>query len=267
MRSFLLNKIHYQAYNNKNEMKVVSKLFFAIAEKCEPCGLFNTEHLLLTFLTSIGIGVAVKCTTVKNKKDIKKIILFLTILLWILEIFKIIFNISVGNIKNLNTYVPLYYCSILLYACILSSFCKGILRRIGDVFIATGGIIAGIIFLIFPTSSLLLYPIWHFITVQSFVYHGVMIYLGIIVNKYHYIELKQKDIIYYALLVGIVIFISLILNVFYGSNFMFISQNYPGTPITYLYKILGKFFTPFMILVHITIPFYLMYWLNKKVIK
>lgn len=239
-------------------------MFFTKSEECIPCGMFNIKHLMLSFITLLGIILAVKHRRINKKEDIKKIIIRMTVIIWILEIAKIAFSIWSGSINNLNTYVPLYYCSILLYAGILSGFCKGKVKRIGDVFIATGGIIAGIIFLIFPTTSLQIYPIYHFVTMQSFFYHGVMIYLGIIVNKYNYIELELKDIIYYALLVGIIAIIALILNNLYGCNLMFLSQDYPGTPLTYLYKILGNFFTIFMILLHITIPFYIMYWLNKK---
>lgn len=239
-------------------------MFFLQTNECEPCGLFGVEHLVLVLLTLIGIWLALKLIKIKKKEDIKNIIKKTTIILWILEIVRILFNFYSGNIENLNTYVPLYYCSILLYAGILSGFCKGKVKRIGDVFIAVGGMIAGIIFLIFPTTSLQIYPIYHFVTIQSFFYHGVMIYLGIIVNKYRYIELDKKDIIYYAGLVIGISLIAFIINNIYGSNLMFISQDYPGTLITYLYKICGPCFTIVSILGQATIPFYVMYWLNKR---
>lgn len=238
-------------------------LFVARPVECKPCGMFNIKHLMLSFITILGVILAVKHTKINKKEDIKKIIVKMTIIILILEILKIVFSIWSGSINDLNAYMPLYYCSILLYAGLLSSFGKNRLQRVGDVFIATGGIIAGIIFLIFPSSSLQIYNVLHFVTIQSFFYHGVMIYLGIIVNKYNYIKLEPKDIIYYALLVGIIAILALILNNIFGCNLMFISQDYPGTPLTYLYKVLGKVFTPFMILVHVTIPFYLMYWIRK----
>ncbi len=242
-------------------------MFFSKAEECKPCGLFGIEHFILLVLTIMGIVIAIKHTKINNDKDIKRIILKLTVIIWILEIAKIIFNIWAGNRNNLNTYIPLYYCSILLYAGIFSSFGKGIIQRIGDVFIAIGGIIAGIIFLIFPTTSLQIYPMWHFITLQSFFYHGVMIYLGIIVNQYHYIKLNSKDIIYYAGLVIGISLVALLINNLYGSNLMFISQNYPGTAISYLYQICGKYYTLVMILGQAIIPFYVMYMIKNKINK
>lgn len=239
-------------------------LFFAKTEECSACGLFGIEHGILSVLTLLGIVIALKYTKINRKEDIKRIILKSTIILWVLEIAKIIFNIWAGNRNNLNTYIPIYYCSILLYAGILSSFCKGRVQRIGDVFIAVGGAIAGIIFIIFPTTSLQIYPMWHFITVQSFFYHGVMIYLAVLINQYHYIELEKKDIIYYASLVIVISLIALFINKLYGSNLMFISQNYPETGIRYLYKLCGKYFTLVMILGQAILPFYISYFLNKR---
>lgn len=240
------------------------KLFFLKTSECEACGLFGIEHFILILLTIVGIWFVLRFVKVKDKEDIKDIIKKVTIILWILEIEKIIFSIWAGNIQNINTYIPLYYCSILLYAGILSGFCRGKAKRTGDVFIATGGIIAGVIFIIFPTTSLLIYPMWHFITLQSFFYHGVMIYLGMLVNKYQYIKLEKKDIIYYASLVISISIVALIINNIYGSNLMFISQDYPGTWVSHLYKLCGKCFTIVTILGQATMPFYAMYWLNKK---
>ena len=122
---------------------------------------------------------------------------------WVLEIIKIIFNLKTGNGSNLNTYIPLYYCSILLYAGIFSSIGKGYIKKMGDVFLATDGIVGGILFLILPTTSITMYPMFHFISIQSFLYHGAMLYLGLAINKTNYIELKSKDIIYYATLLFI----------------------------------------------------------------
>lgn len=96
--------------------------------------------------------------------------------------------------------------------------------------------------LFFQTTSLLIYPIFHYISMQSFVYHGAMVYLGIIINKYKYIEIEKKDILYYAGLILIICIIAYILNCIFDSNLMFISKDFPASPITILYRITGKAF-------------------------
>ena len=238
-------------------------MFLSKPGEYEPCGMFTLKHLLLFIITWLLILVAVKNTKIMQKEDIKKIIRKFTIVIWILEIIKIIYNFAIGKGAEINKVIPLYYCSLLLYSGILSSYGKGTLKRMGDVFIATGGIIGGIVFLIFPTTSLPEYPFFHFISLHSFFFHGAMVYLGIIVNKFKYVELKFSDIKYYALLIAIVCLGAFIINEKFGSNLMFISKDFPGTPLSTLYNGTGKLYTPLSCLVQMTLPFLLVYFIVK----
>lgn len=238
-------------------------MFFSRPGEYKPCGLFSNQHIIIIIITLLLIILALKYTKTNNKEDIRIIIRNITIFCWIMEIIKILFNLCIGNANNINTYIPLYYCSILLYAGVLSSFGKGKLKRIGDVFLSTGSLIGGITFLVFPTTSLPTYPLFHYISLQSFIYHGIMIYLSLLIIKTNYIELKNKDIIYYS---GFFIFISilaLIINKIFGSNLMFISQNFPDTIVSLIYNCTGKLFTPIMILIQAILPFYMVYGVLK----
>ena len=241
-------------------------MFFAKPGEYEATGLYTIGHLILFVITVIGIIVAIKFTKNKKEPQVKKIIQIVTVFIWILEIIKIIFNLAVGNADKPNTYIPLYFCSIILYAGIFSGFCKGKLKRVGDVFIATGGLIAGIIFIICPSTSLPTYPIGHFISIQSFIFHGSMIYLGLLVNITNYVKITSKDIIYYAGLMFVISIIALGFNNIFDCNLMFISQDFPGTPIHILYTICGNWFTFWMIFLQATVPFYVVY-LVLKIIK
>ena len=239
-------------------------MFFAKPNEYEPCGIFTTKHFLLIILTIVAISIALKKTIHKSKEEIHKIIKNLTIVIWILEFVRIGFNIYIGNINNVNECLPLYYCSLLLYAGLMSSFGKGKIKRIGDVFLATGGIIGGIVFIIMPTTSLPTYPMLHFISLHSFLYHGTMVYIGLLINATNYIELELKDIIYFAELVGGICIIALIVNNIFDGNLMFISKDFPGTPLTILYHLTGKLFTPIMIIAQMTLPFLVVYSVEKR---
>ena len=239
-------------------------MFFARPNEYEPCGIFTTKHFLLIILTIVAISIALKKTIHKSKEEIHKIIKNLTIVIWILEFVRIGFNIYIGNINNVNECLPLYYCSLLVYAGLMSSFGKGKIKRIGDVFLATGGIIGGIVFIIMPTTSLPTYPMLHFISLHSFLYHGTMVYIGLLINATNYIELELKDIIYFAELVGGICIIALIVNNIFDGNLMFISKDFPGTPLTILYHLTGKLFTPIMIIAQMTLPFLVVYSVEKR---
>lgn len=234
-------------------------MFFAKPGKYEPCGMFSIGHLILFVITMVVVILLVKNTMKCKKENVLKIIKISTIVLWILEVIKIIFNFAVGNAKNPNNYIPLYYCSLVLYAGLLSSFSKGILKKIGDVFIATGCIIGGLFFLCCPNTSLTMYPMFHYISIQSFIFHGTMLYLGILVNTTEYVELRIKDIKYYATLIMIISCISYIVNNILNTNFMFISKNFPGTPVEVVYNNTGKLFSFIMVLTQTIGPFLVVY--------
>ena len=239
------------------EVNIMS--IFAKQGEYNPCGIFTKKHFILILITLIGIKIALKKTINKNHNEIKKIIKNCTITMWIFEAIIIIFKITTGDPRNLNNYVPLYYCSLLLYAGLLSSFAKNELKRTGDVFLATGGIIGGVVFILYPSTSLPLYPAFHIVSLHSFLFHGIMIYLGLLINKTKYIVLQKSDIKYYFLLVGSICALAYIVNNIFGSNLMFISQNFPGMPIEIIYNMTGKYFTLIMSLGQMILPFYIVY--------
>lgn len=234
-------------------------MLFAYPGEYEPCGLFTLDHFKLMIITIIGIAIALKSTINKGKEEVKQIIKKCTIVIWIFEIIIISFKLGTGDIRNVNNYVPLYYCSLLLYAGALASFAKGTLKRVGEVFLATGGIIGGMVFIIFPTTSLQTYPMLHFVSLHSFLFHGIMVYLGILINISQYIRLELADIKYYAGLVGVVCVLAYIINNIFDSNLMFISNDFPGTPIEFIYKYTGPFFTLIVSVAQMTLPFYVIY--------
>lgn len=235
--------------------------FFQMNESLVPCGMFTLGHLLLFTITIILVLLALKFSKKMNKKEVKRTIKIITIFLWILEIIKMILTIFNYGLNAVNKYVPLYFCSLILYAGILAGFCNGKLKRIGDVFLSTGGIVAGLIFLICPLTSLPNYPLFHFISLHSFLLHGLMLYIGLLLHCTNYIELTKKDIVYYSSLIILLSLIALIFNKFTGGNLMFISENFPGTFIEIIYNMTGIFFPIVMILVQATLPFYFVYFI------
>lgn len=239
--------------------------FFSRLGEYEACGMFGIEHLILFSITIIGIGIALHFTVHKKKEEIKNIIKYSTIILWILEIIKIVFNIMTGNGNNPNTYIPLYFCSLILYAGLFSSFAKGKLKRVGDIFLATGGIVAGITFIISPLTSLSSYPMFHFISIHSFFLHGTMIYIGLLMNISNYVEYNNTDIKYYFGLIVVIGVLAYITNLFLGTNLMFVSRNYPGTFIEIIYKLAGPAFPVIMILGQATLPFFIVNYIKEYI--
>ena len=242
-------------------------MLFRSAEEVTPCGMFSIEHFIMLGITAICIASALKYTKNMEKENVKKLIQRSTIILWSLEIIKIIFNIINYGINEVNKYVPLYFCSLILYAGIFSGFCKGVLKKIGDVFLSTGGIIAGLIFLISPLTSLTTYPAIHFISIHSFILHGTMVYIGLLMLITGYTTIKKSDIKYYSAIILVISGVAYVVNLIFDSNLMFISQNYPGTFIEIIYNITGPIFPIFMVTAQATMPFYIVYGIYRLATK
>ncbi len=228
--------------------------------------MYSPAHFMLIMICAAAIFYALYQTRAKTKDEILKTVRKCAIVLWVLEAAKIIFNLCIGNAGNLNTYIPLYFCSITLYACVFSGYCKGFLKRVGDVFLIVGGVVGGCAYILSPCTTAGTYPVFHFITIQSFLLHSIMIYLGILFVITDYAKLSFKDIYYYAPLVVTVSIIAYIINMIFGSNLMFVSQSNPGTIVDVVYKMNPKLFSfsitfwqavpPFIVIHHLTRLYY-----------
>ena len=229
--------------------------FLSVYGDCTPSGMHGFGHYLLLLSTLIAVVVALNHTLVLSLLRIRRLIRHTAVFLWVLELLKILFKLKKEKSRDPGTWVPLYFCSIALYALLLSGFGSGVWQRTGDVFLATGGLCAGVCFLAYPSSSLLLYPWWHFCSLHSFLYHGTMIWIGVLVSRSGLIDLRLSD---FPLYFGFVLFfclLALAVNRRYGSNLMFISRPFDGTFLTRAQGLLRKAYTAVVLLVQLTVPF------------
>lgn len=237
-------------------------MFFCKPYELEPCGLFTVGHLVLLLVTACFVGMGLWFSRRMTQTRVRLVIRISTAVLWILELSKILFVLLVTDSTNPNDFIPLYYCSLILYAGVFSSVGRGILGKIGDVFIATGGLVGGVCFLFFPNTSLPRYPMFHFISFHSFLLHGLMVYLGLLLLMRLY-RPQIKDLKFCAVLVSVMCALSLAFNMIWdgthpagpAANLMFMSHDFPGTPVTLLYHWTGPFFPLFMWLIQAFLPF------------
>ena len=234
------------------------------AQGAPPAGLFTLSHLLLFLATSLAVCVALWLSRRMSPAGVRLTVRVSTAVLWAMEIGKILFVLLVTKSTNPNEFVPLYYCSLVLYAGLMSSLGKGVVRYVGDVFLATGSLVGGAVFLLFPTTSLLRYPAFHVMSLHSFLLHGWMVYLALLLLLRGVYRPRPRDLFPCALLVSAVSLSALVFNLIYDrfaaepvANLMFLSKDFPGTPLSLLYHLCGPFFTPVMWLVQAFAPFFL----------
>jgi uncharacterized membrane protein YwaF len=191
-----------------------------------PAGMFSLGHFILLFIFG-GLGILFYYLTKKWTKE-KMMIFFkvFSLVLLAMEIFKIIWNISVYKISHetLNRFIPLYYCSIFLYAFLILSWGKGRFGKSAMVWMTYGGIIAGVAFLMYPSSSLIFYPAFHFLSLHSIFFHVALVLIGTIIIKKEFYIPSRKDFmtfVYFSLAFMIPAFI---FNKIFGTNLMFLEE-------------------------------------------
>lgn len=234
--------------------------FFAPSTGENAAGLFSCAHMCLLLVTVGIVAVALFYTRHLDFWGVCRITRFVTLGFYALELAKAAFSLGVLQTTDPNDLLPLYYCSLVLYMGPFAAHGA----RIGRVFFAVGALFGGVVFLLFPTTSLLRYPALHFISFHSFLWHGAMVYLALLwwwQGKY---RPQKGDVWRAALPVGVLGAAALIFNTVYNSfhdpvaNLMFLSKDFPGTPLSLLYRLCGRAFTPVMWLSQAFLPYALL---------
>lgn len=225
--------------------------------------MFSITHMLILIFCAAGIATALWQSRKMNKADVLKTIRRCVIVMWGFEISKIIFNLCIGNASSPGHYIPLYFCSIPLYCGLFSGFGKDKIKHMGDVFLVVGGITGGLGYMLSPCTTAGMYPAFHFITIQSFIHHSIMVYLSILLIVTDYIDLKLKDISSYAMTVTIVAVAAYVINAFLDTNLMFVSKTNPGTMVDVVYNMSPQLFPLMITFWQAVPPFFIIYSLIR----
>lgn len=261
--------------------------FFCKENEYEPVGMFSIGHIvtLIIFLLIVAF-CAYKCRKIGKDKAI-----FLTkiiaIVVTVLEIIKITIAFINGEGDKLDHWVPLYFCSMFIYAAWLAGYAKGKIADLGRAFVGTGGIIAGLSFLIFPTTSFTMYPLFHYFCMYSMVYHSLMVFLGITYLLNGVVKIDKKSFIDYVIFCSVLNILAIIVNSIpiyihvdnvptsgynypypYYTNFMFLKRA-GNIPVKILCDISDKVPVIFTILMFIICIFgtYFLIWLVVTIIE
>jgi len=247
-------------------------LVFCLPNTLPPAGLFTAAHGLLLLLTVLSLVLGLRLTRHFGEQRLRRVFLMLTVLLLLLETGKILFALLRVGTRNPNEFVPLYFCSITLAAGLFSGAGRGRLRLCGDIFLATGGLVGGIVFLLIPATSLPHYPAWHFLSLYSFLLHGAMVYMGLSLHLNGLYRIRREDLALAALPISLTAAAALLFNRIYDlvtgteiANLMFLSRDFPGTPISLLYRLPRPLFTLLMWVTQALGPFLLVLLVTRLV--
>ena len=174
--------------------------------------LFNWQHFLCIGICLIAVIVAYKLTKNITQENVIKLTRIFAYALTGLEVVKIIFKLSWGQLKDLDQWLPLSFCSLFIYALWMAGFSRGVLGKTGCAFIMGGCFIGGLAYIIFPVTSLQWFPPYHFISIHSMLFHSAMLYLACIYLKAKMMTFDFEAYKYYGTYVAIASIAALFIN-------------------------------------------------------
>ncbi|WP_195963634.1 YwaF family protein [Clostridium cuniculi] len=238
--------------------------FWAPREIYEATGMFTSRHMVLLVLSLVVLSALIYVSRKITNEQIKRLTKYMAIFITMLEGIKIFFNFYRGY-TWINTWLPISFCSIFIYALWLSGYGKGKWKELGEAFIAGVSIVAGATYLLFPSTSLRIYPIWHYLCMYSMLFHTLMVYMGILYLFKLEIKLEKSRFNKFTKLYCFFAVIAIYLNTFYGSNLMLLKKPFK-IPVPFLHELFASapwLYTIVVFLVYLYVPYYITVYLNR----
>lgn len=195
-------------------------MFYDNFTEDEIAGLFSVWHFAFIIIFAILVAAALFLCRNVNKKQAESIVLWVAVSVSVSEILKISLRVAKGG--GIDSWIPLYYCSLFLYAVWMAKSRIVWLSRMGYSYITMGGVMAAFLFTLYPSTSLAIFPAWHPASIHSLLYHAVMAFVGILALWKGLFTPEKKDSMLYGAYLLLACFIGYFINEKTGSNCMFL---------------------------------------------
>ena len=124
--------------------------FFAPEGVHPKAGIFSTAHIISLFICLLIIGAAIYFSRNISERGLTLITRVMAFVFASLEIIKIFYKFKNNAVYQLDHWLPLAFCSLFIYALWMSGYGRGIVKKLGDMYIVGGCFCGGLAFLIFP---------------------------------------------------------------------------------------------------------------------
>ncbi len=196
---------------------------FSPADKSTACGMWSPTYILALVITLCLVALGLFFSRRMSKRAVRAVLIAAAIFSISTEIIKMLFiGLTYGLTKV--EWIPLYFCSCYMYALVMALSGKKALRDTGLAFLFYGGILGATAFFAYPSACIPKYPIWHFMCLRTMLYHGGMIYTGILIVLTGYYRPDRKHFAHFAAMIGIIGLLAYGINRLTGENFMYISK-------------------------------------------
>ena len=207
------------------------KNFFTHKDKLAPASelpgtMFTPLHFIVAGII-LALVIIFALTVYKKEKFIKPLFIVLWAVVTVLEVVKITWESTTGNVVKLEVtgILPLYPCSIFMYAMPFAIWGKGKIKQAACGYVCTLGLLGGAVNFFYPMTVLYRYSIISFSAMHSMIYHAIMLFtcLTMLLSKYHsYTGAKTVLDLFLPCIPTLIMSIPAnIVNYTYGADYMF----------------------------------------------
>lgn len=219
-------------------------MFFSPRNPATALGMYSKGYFISLGVVLTIVIILLILSKKMSHKNVRITIISLGVILWTTEFIKMAFTGIVYGIDAVE-WIPLYFCSMEMYACILLLFNNNKIQTTALSFIFFGGIIGAIAFFCYPNACIPNYPLIHYMTLRTFFYHGVMLYIGFLIIITGYYKPSIKHFKEYTVFLFITFILAYAVNMIRNTNLMYISQPLDFALAKTIYNKLG-FMYPFI---------------------
>jgi len=164
------------------------KDFLPSAEQM-PGTMFTPLHVIFSLICIAVTVVAVIILSKKGEKTLRTVFTILWAAVVVLEVAKILWETYTGKTVSFEWtgVLPLYPCSIFMYAMPFAIWGKGLVRQAACGYVCSLGLLGGVINFVYPATILSSYSCISFAGFHTFFYHGAIVFcaLTMLLSGYH----------------------------------------------------------------------------------
>ena len=147
-----------------------------------PGTMFTPLHFIFSAFCIAAVIVLAIYVSKKDEKTVKVIFTSLWVFLAVFEVVKIVWETFSGRTVSFfaQGILPLYPCSIFLYALPFIIWGNDYLKRAGCGYVCTLGLVGGSVNFVYPATILGNYSCISFAGFHTFIYHGSMVFVALV---------------------------------------------------------------------------------------
>lgn len=199
---------------------------------------FGLAHIVLLALTLFGTCLAVFLLRKSKHETIRKLYNGCLVFLVISHLAKWTWDYVMYRHFDLIGSLPMFICSITMFVIPLAVYGKGLWKRAALGHIATLNVIGAVGGVVFSTV-IMRFPFYHFNVLNSFIYHGVLLFVGLIAWVTRYYRPKAGDLGLFFVPCVVMAVPVVVCNELFGWDYMFL-HNGKDTPFAILSRAVPK---------------------------